>query len=249
MKGFIFAAGFGERLKPLTETVPKPLVTVAGIPAICYSIALLKEAGISSVTCNLHYLHEKIIQFFSDNRNFGIEVNFSIEENILGTGGGLKRCEKFLNGDDFILMNCDSISDIFLPDLIDRYAASGTQGIACLIEEGEPGAKATTAVKNGTVADFNNLLHTGLPMEYDYMGAGIFSPLIFKYLHDGYSGIVETGYTGLIRDFTLGAHIHRGFWMDVGTLDSLKSADIFLKKRGSELMKRVYDNTGISHIR
>ena len=75
MKAFLLAAGFGERLRPLTENTPKPLLKINDIPSICYSLMLLKEAGIRDVVCNLHYKHDKIIDFFEKNSFFGMLIS------------------------------------------------------------------------------------------------------------------------------------------------------------------------------
>ncbi len=86
----MLAAGLGTRLRPLTLGRPKPLIPVAGIPFICYSLALLREAGVDRIVCNLHYRPGDIMDFFRRNGDFGLRVDFSMEENILGTGGGNK---------------------------------------------------------------------------------------------------------------------------------------------------------------
>jgi mannose-1-phosphate guanylyltransferase len=126
VKGFILAAGYGERLRPLTDDCAKALVPVLNIPSICYSLFLLKEAGVRDVVCNLHHEGDGIVRFFEENDFFGLTIEFSEEDTILGTGGGLKKCEALLGDDDFVLINSDIVMDADLRILIDRHRESGT---------------------------------------------------------------------------------------------------------------------------
>ena len=112
MKGFIFAAGLGERLRPLTENTPKSLLPVLNLPSVCYAVYLLKEAGIDHIICNLHYRYADIINFFKTYNNFGLHIEFSTEESILGTGGGFKKCEDIIGDEEVLLINADIIIDL-----------------------------------------------------------------------------------------------------------------------------------------
>ncbi len=220
VKGFILAAGFGERLKPITHTVPKSLIPVLNLPAICYAIFLLKEAGIKHVICNLHYRHKDIIRFFEERHLFGLDISFSIEDTILGTGGGLKKCEQFLKDDEILLINSDIILNIHLASLIDFHQGSSSPATLLLHETDRAGRIGPVGVRDGCVLDFNNILGTGLSSNLIYSGIALLSPEIFGYLNDGFSSVVNTGYVGLINNATLGYYEHKGFWHDIGALDT-----------------------------
>ena len=111
MKALILSAGFGTRLKPLTDTTPKALIPYKGKPLIVHQIEKLKVAGINEIVVNVHHLKEKIIDFFTYNK-FGVKVDISIEEEILGTGGGIINAEKYLKNEDyFLVINADVISN------------------------------------------------------------------------------------------------------------------------------------------
>jgi len=116
----ILAAGFGTRLKPLTDTLPKALIPHRSSPMITHQIERLKKAGISEIVVNIHHFPEKMITFFEEN-DFGIKIDLSMEEGeILGTGGGILNAEKFLKDEEyFTVMNVDIDTNFDIQNLID----------------------------------------------------------------------------------------------------------------------------------
>ena len=93
MKAMILAAGLGTRLRPLTNTIPKPLLPVGGTPLIVWNLLLLKRHGFHQVVINLHHLGPLIEQALGDGSKFGLRIIYSREPVILGTGGGIKQVE------------------------------------------------------------------------------------------------------------------------------------------------------------
>jgi mannose-1-phosphate guanylyltransferase len=239
MKGFILAAGFGERLRPLTSKIPKPLIPVAGIPSICYSLALLKRNNITDIICNLHYRSHDIIDFFRRNNDFGFALEFSVEEELLGTGGGLKKCESFLKNDEFILLNSDIITDLDPGSVINEFCRSGKKGMLSLSPLDEEDLPGTVSVNNDLVVDFNGMLDSGIPPLYDYMGVALLTPAVFDYLLPERSCIVRTGYSSLAREEKLGSFIYNGLWMDIGSHEKLDRADTFLQGEGAAFAEDV----------
>ena len=110
MKSMILAAGYGKRLGNLTQDTPKPLIKVKGKALIDFHIEKLIAIGCNKIVINVHYLAEKIIKHVSEKYIDVIDIVFSHEENILGTGGGIKNAIKHFNQDDFLVIN----SDIYL---------------------------------------------------------------------------------------------------------------------------------------
>jgi mannose-1-phosphate guanylyltransferase len=230
MKGFILAAGYGERLRPLTNSIPKPLIQICNKPAILYSVALLKEAGIRDVICNLHYLPEQIKKYFSDNKNFGLNIEFSYEPEILGTGGALYKCRSLLADEPFMLVNSDVICDINL--------SSFAECSAPVIAVTGRGQGRTVSVRDNKVADFKGVLGSGIPPSYDYMGIAFLDGSIFRHLVPEHSSVVYTAYTALAGDQQLRYFHHQGFWGDIGTMENIKSVEEYLKEN-PVLIKRV----------
>ena len=108
MKAMIFAAGLGTRLKPITDTLPKALVPVAGKPLLYHVVSKLKEAGISDFVINVHHFADSIIGYTHEQNDFGVKVSFSDERDLLReTGGGIKFARPLLEGGHFLVHNVD----------------------------------------------------------------------------------------------------------------------------------------------
>jgi NDP-sugar pyrophosphorylase family protein len=98
MKAIILAAGKGERLSEITQTIPKPMINFRGKPILQYNIELCKKYGIEDIYINLHHLPEIITDFFGDGKKFGVDIKYSYEEELLGTAGAVKKiANKFWN--------------------------------------------------------------------------------------------------------------------------------------------------------
>ena len=123
MRALIFAAGLGTRLKPITESIPKALVEVAGEPLLGHLIHRLKEAGFTEIVINVHHFAEKIIEYLRNNDDFGIKISISREEKEpLETGGGIKHAAKMLNdGEPFFVHNVDIISNLNIKNFCDSH--------------------------------------------------------------------------------------------------------------------------------
>ncbi len=226
MNAFILAAGFGTRLRPLTNHIPKPLIPVLNVPAVCYSLSLLREAGIDRAFCNVHHHAEKIRKFLSGANDFNMTLDISEEPTILGTGGGIKQCERLLGDDHFLLLNSDIIADFDLGALVEHHRRSGKAGTLVLFETPAAATIGDVGIEGENIVDFRNMLGSGRRSNFIYTGAALLGPSVFRHLSAGFSSIVDTGFTGLISEKSLGFFIHRGFWLDIGIPRSLWEANI-----------------------
>lgn len=116
----IFAAGLGTRLKPLTDNMPKALVTIEGKPLLQYTIERLSAAGFNEIIINIHHFGQQIIDFVEANNSFGIRIEFSDErEQLLDTGGGIKKAAWFFDDKrPFMVHNVDILSNIDLKEVM-----------------------------------------------------------------------------------------------------------------------------------
>ena len=96
MRAMILAAGEGQRLRPLTLRMPKPMVPVGGRPVLEHLVALLRLHGIREIAITLHYRPEAIIEYFGDGQKFGVEITYSHEEQLLGSAGAARALDTFL---------------------------------------------------------------------------------------------------------------------------------------------------------
>lgn len=224
MKAFVLAAGTGERLRPLTDILPKPLAPVLNVPAICYALTRLRLAGINEVIINIHYLADRILRFFRENDNFGCTVHFSHEPRILGTGGGLAQCRALLSDSPFLYVNSDTILDLDLQSIIDAFNESSPLGIMAVhpVDAG----LGRVALSGRRVTDLRGILGSNQIPSYEFSGVAVLSYEIFKYLSSDFSDIVETGFISLVKRGGMCAFIHNALWHDIGTLESYRRANI-----------------------
>lgn len=117
MKAMILAAGEGSRLRPLTLDRPKPMLPVAESPMLEYTIAWLRHYGVTQIAINLHHCPQIVTSHFGDGSGFGVEITYSLEETVLGTAGGVKRLDHFLDS-TFVIIYGDILTDLDLKALV-----------------------------------------------------------------------------------------------------------------------------------
>ena len=148
VNGFILAAGLGTRLKPLTDTTPKPLLKVAGKECISYSLDLLNKINAEEVVINTHHLSNKIEEYFNKNK-FNFPVKISYEKNILGTAGGfLKGCHLFKNKQTTIVLSGDVVSNVDLNKAFEFHKEKKSQFTIGVIKRDD--------VSGSGIVGFNN---------------------------------------------------------------------------------------------
>ncbi len=133
MKALIFAAGLGTRLKPITDSLPKALISIGGKPLLEHVILKLKAAGFDEIIVNVHHFPDQIINFLKENDNFGIQIEVSDERDLLlDTGGGIKKTASFFDdGKPFLVHNVDILSNVDLKALYHQHKQ--TNSLATLV--------------------------------------------------------------------------------------------------------------------
>jgi mannose-1-phosphate guanylyltransferase/mannose-1-phosphate guanylyltransferase/phosphomannomutase len=129
MKAMVLAAGLGTRLRPITYSVPKPMVPVLNRPVMEHIIGLLRGHGFDQVIANLHWFPDTITDYFGDGSDFGIELAYSPEDSLLGTAGGVRNASAFFDG-DFLVISGDALTDIDLAAMRDFHESH--DGVASL---------------------------------------------------------------------------------------------------------------------
>ena len=124
MKAMIMAAGVGSRLEPLTYEVPKPMVPIVNRPVMEYILGLLRQNQITDIIANLHYLPGRIKEYFGEGEDFGVNLCYSEETRLMGTAGGVKNNQWFLD-DTFVVISGDALTDVNLQGLIGFHKARG----------------------------------------------------------------------------------------------------------------------------
>jgi NDP-sugar pyrophosphorylase family protein len=140
MKALVLSAGYGERLRPLTETIPKPLLEVGGRPLIHYPLLMLRHAGITEIAINVHHLASQIESALGRGDALGIRITYSPEPMLLGTGGPLAALNGFFGDEPFVMLNCDTIMGLDLPRMIGFHRERGAVATFALRDGGDPDA-------------------------------------------------------------------------------------------------------------
>lgn len=225
MKAMILAAGFGKRLQPLTHTTPKPLLKVAGKPIIQHIINHLKSTGIIQIVINLHHLGEQIQKALGDGKQWGVEIQYSWEDQILGTGGGIKKAQSLLGNEPFVLYNGDILSDVDLRQVIQFHQHHDV--IATLVVRPNPNPETIgiVRVQDERVVDLRETIGITTEPAYMYTGIQICDPVIFDYLRPEFSDVITDFHLSVLRHHqNIGAFDHHGYWSDCGTHDDLTLA-------------------------
>lgn len=224
-RGMILAAGFGTRLRPLTRRVPKPMVPLCNRPLIGWALDSLLAAGIDRIIVNLHHAPETIEAWLPAQAGERAHIDFVHEEEILGTGGGIRNARHLLEGDgQFALVNGDTVQRP--PFLRLASAREQTDAIAALLLRLPPLNDRFTPVY------FDEPLVTGFGegtgRAVMFAGAHVISDRIFSRLPERpFSGIVEHAYMPALRgEGRIVGVIDSGFWFDIGTPARLHQASM-----------------------
>jgi NDP-sugar pyrophosphorylase family protein/aminoglycoside/choline kinase family phosphotransferase len=216
---FLPAAGLGERLRPVTSLLPKPLLPILGRPLIGIILGKLTSICDGRIGVNLHYKGDLIRAWFSSS-HYADQVTFFPEDPILGTGGALKNAERFLSGGHFIVHNADILFDISFNKLIEAHFASGS--IATLATHRHPVLSNVVIDDNDCVIDVENPGESrpdplSTARKVAYTGIAVYSPDILRFLPSGVSHATtawlaasKAGYKVRTVDFT------GSYWNDVG---------------------------------
>lgn len=220
----ILAAGFGTRFRPITYTLPKPMVPLLNKPLIAWAVDSLLAAGIDEIIVNLHHLPEALERYLTTAYADRVRFHFSLEEEILGTGGGVRRVRPQLEGEnDFLLLNGDTVQFPRWENLLD--ARRTHDSLAAITLRHPPEHDKFTAVyfDHGLVTGFGR--GTGEPLMFS--GSHVISSRVFRHLPEKeFSGIVDEVYLPLLdaRSETIAGLVDDGLWFDIGTPQRYLSA-------------------------
>lgn len=241
MNAFIFAAGLGTRLKPLTDTMPKALVPVDGKPLLYHVIEKLKSAGIKKIVINIHHFGEMIIDYVKSQNNFGVEILFSDErEMLLETGGAIKHAVDLLGDEPFLIHNVDILSNVDIKALINAHTESNSaatllvskrNSTRALLFSSDDNLTAWTNKTTGEVKTPYSDIEISNLNEFAFSGIHIFTPRLFKYFgaYPEKFSIIDF-YLNTCKEEKIKAYTQTNLQLlDVGKLDSLEKAEEYVK--------------------
>ncbi|MBT3513964.1 MAG: NDP-sugar synthase [Nitrospina sp.] len=222
MKAMVLAAGFGNRLQPLTRLLPKPMFPVLGRPLLSHTFDLLESANINDIVVNIHHLPNAIINYFNNTPHPNINIRFSHEKKILGTAGGIKKMAAFLEDGPFVLINSDIVTDIKLDKVIDFHNKNNSKLTLVVRQDISPEQYDSIEIcKDGRIVHFVGASSMNIPSNTKrvmFTGIQIIEPDIFKRIPAGqFCGTTEDIYPQMIRDeVPIFGYLHDGYWKDMG---------------------------------
>ena len=233
-KAMIMAAGVGSRLEPLSSVVPKPLVPLANVPTMDILVKHLASFGINNIVANTFHKAEAIQEHYKKN-NFGVNFEFIKEVELSGTAGGVKKCQFFFDeGQDFIIMSGDGLTDLDITKAYESHKNSGSIATIVIKEiERKETFKYGIVVpdEKGYVSSFqekpaveeakSNLANTGIYIFnykiFDFIPANTF----YDFAKNVFPSILESG-------LKINTFVHKGYWSDIGSLDQYHQSNIDL---------------------
>lgn len=241
MKAFIFAAGLGTRLKPLTDTMPKALVPIAGKPLLEHLILKMKRAGFDEIVINVHHFAGQIIDFLAQKQNFGIRIHISDERQmLLETGGGIKHAAHLFASDEPILIhNVDILSNV---DFAQFYKMHAKDSLATLLVSKRQSSRYFLFDEQNRLKGWTNLQTSEVKTPYEslnidacqrfaFAGIHVVSPTIFDLMAEwhGAFSIVDF-YLALAKRENIFSVVKNDLQLlDVGKISTLQQAESFLE--------------------
>ena len=224
----ILAAGRGARLRPLTDMTPKPLIPLNHQPLISYSLRLLQKHGIQDVLINLHYLGDLIEKELGDGKKFGMNIRYSWEPEVLGTGGGVKKAQAFFAGQPSLILNSDILIDLDLDDFF-RYHRK-KKGLATMaLRPREAGSSYSSVVldEDNRILKIETDASPRSGASFMYTGVQLLEPGFFDYLPANRAAcLIREGYQpALANQEKIFGYVYQGYWNDVGTFESYRQAE------------------------
>lgn len=234
MKALILVGGFGTRLRPLTLTLPKPLVPFANKPMILHQIEALAAVGVKDIVLAVNYRPEVMVANMKEYEEIlGIKISFSVETEPLGTAGPLALARDILGKDDepFFVLNSDVICEFPFQELISFHKAHGGEGTILVTKVDEPSKYGVVVTVPGT-SQIERFVEKPVEFVGNRINAGIymFQPSILARIQPVPTSIEKETFPAMVQDGELHCMDLEGFWMDVGQpRDYLTGIGLYLK--------------------
>jgi NDP-sugar pyrophosphorylase family protein len=223
MKGMILAAGYGERLWPLTADRTKPAMPVLGKPLVGYVAEYLAGAGITDVVVNLHHEPDSVREALGDGSQFGVNLEYVFEPVILGTSGALDNARSLLEGDRFAVVNGKLITDLDLNAALETHLRQKALATLVLMRNQRFERFSVVEVRDGLVTRFGGMPALKSPADGPplmFTGIQILESRIFDYIPRGIfsHSTVEVFPAAIAQGERIAAHIAQGMWYELSTL-------------------------------
>jgi N-acetyl-alpha-D-muramate 1-phosphate uridylyltransferase len=222
MRAMILAAGRGNRLRPLTDGCPKPLIKVGGKPLLLHHLESLKRAGFQEVVINVSHLAEQIVQTIGDGSDLGLRIQYSYEEQALETGGGVQKALPLLGPRPFLLIS----GDIFTDFPLDKIALPHDKWAHLVLVPNPPyHPEGDFALEGDRVTRKNPTAHN-----WTYGNIAVIDPVLFEGAQSLKFPLASLFFQSMF-EHKISGELYKGAWHNIGTVEDLKKLEDELKNR------------------
>jgi len=219
----ILAAGRGERMRPLTDYTPKPLLKVGGKSLIVWHLERLAKAGFKDIVINYAYLGEQIKQSLGDGSQWGLKINYSPEEEALETAGGIANALPILGNKAFLVVNGDIFAEIDFGKL-KQIKLECNYAHLVLVNNPPHHPNGDFAIEDDRLKNLGEHMLT-------FSGVGIYHPDLFATVKGGESAKLAPLLRVAIAENKVTAEFYQGEWFDIGTPERLIALDLAIKTK------------------
>ncbi|MDD5085096.1 MAG: sugar phosphate nucleotidyltransferase [Candidatus Omnitrophica bacterium] len=227
MQAVILAGGRGERLRPITNKIPKVLVPIKGRPFLEYQLKLLRRNEIRKIILLVGYMADRVKDYFKDGRTLDLNIEYVAEKELLGTAGALKAAENFLE-ESFFLINGDTYLDIDYRGVLSEFEKRGKMGLAVVYDN----SRGDTGVKNNIAMDKDSMItdyeKASSRPSINLVEAGVlvFNRKVSSYIPGNRKcNIEDTLMPRLVKEREFTGYLSPKRFYDMGTLEKLKELE------------------------
>lgn len=223
MKAMLLAAGRGERLRPLTDSIPKALVEAGGKPLIAWHLERLAAAGLRDAVINVSHLGERIVERIGDGARYGLRLHYSRERERLETAGGIANALSLLGREPFVLVNADVYCECDFSRLM-KVKLGERLAHLVLVPNPPHRPRGDFSLRDGGVGD-------DAAPRYTYAGVALMKPSLVQPIKPGEKApLAPLLYDAAARGL-LGGELYEGLWQDVGTVERLAELERHLREK------------------
>jgi MurNAc alpha-1-phosphate uridylyltransferase len=223
MRVMILAAGKGERLRPLTDAIPKAMVPAGGKPLIAWHLERLAAAGYREAVINVSHLAEQIVEGVGDGSRYGLRIRYSPEREPLETAGGIAYARALLGDDPFLLVNADIYCELDFATLGSRALGERLAHLV-LVPNPPHRAQGDFSLEDGRVGNRPGA-------RYTYAGIAVMSPALVATVKPGEKAPLAPLLRAAAGEGRISGELHHGMWQDVGTRERLAELQAHLASR------------------
>lgn len=251
-QAIILAAGFGKRLRPLTEQCPKPMLKISDKCLIDYHVEKLANSGIENIIVHVSYLADEIINYLGDGSKYGLNIIYARSSNLLGTGGGIKFSQQFLieQHEPYLCINSDIYSDYDYSQLVNYQEYNNLEldgknlfGHMVLVANPVENLKGDFDISHNIQNNYNTLQkkEPGKLYPYTFSGIAVYHPNLLTLdrnkhpiVHKDYAEYSIIEHINSNEDKII-ASVHNGMWYDIGTIERYEYVNNLVRQKDANL--------------